>query len=50
MTSFLRASRFAGCLALTLLAACSDKEETPYVERPAETIYNDAMNTLLARD
>ena len=50
MTSFLRASRFAGCLALVLLAACSDKEEKPYVERPAETIYNEAMDSLLARD
>ena len=42
--------RFAALAAVALLAACSGSEEAPYVERPAEQIYNDAMDKLLVRD
>ncbi|KZD07013.1 outer membrane protein assembly factor BamD [Oceanibaculum pacificum] len=46
-----RALRYAALAAFGLLAACSSgDEEVPYVERPAEQIYNEAMDDMLARD
>ncbi len=37
-------------LALTLLTSCSSNDETPYVERGVEELYNEAMDSLLAGD
>ena len=37
-------------LALTLLASCSSNDETAYVEREVEELYNEAMDSLLAGD
>lgn len=38
-----------GAVAALALAAC-DKTEKPYVERPAEDLYNDAMDAVLASE
>ena len=45
-----RARPFAALLAVAwiALAACSGDEVDPYVERPVEDLYNEAMNLLLA--
>lgn len=38
-----------GAVVVFALAAC-DKKEKPYVERPAEDLYNDAMDAVLAEE
>lgn len=43
-------ARLAAVLGVVLLAACAGTAEDEYVERPVEALYNEAMDTLEAKD
>jgi outer membrane protein assembly factor BamD len=43
-------ARLAAVLGVVLLAACAGTEEDEYVERPVESLYNEAMDALEVKD
>jgi outer membrane protein assembly factor BamD len=43
-------ARLAAVLGVVLLAACAGTEEDDYVERPVESLYNEAMDSLEVKD
>jgi len=44
-----RIARHAAAVLLLALAACSSSDDLPYIERPVEDIYNEAVDTILER-
>ena len=47
---FLSLARLAAVLGVVLLAACAGTEEDAYVERPVESLYNEAMDALEVKE